>query len=193
LNSQQQTTLVPVCNTNNGYNTVVTHELLEKEVNTVYLNTLAKGILSFDNVQLNTLRLIASYCPQEGGAAVHQARGMLSMVEDVDLLNFDCNARNQAKLADNSNTNIARVNNWEIILYPNPATNELNIQSNVVLPHKTKVEIYNALGQLVKTILLDEESSSVKLSTSGLFSGIYFLQINNGEQKETQSFSISKN
>jgi hypothetical protein len=192
LNTQQQAALVPICNVNSGFSTIVTHELLEKEVNTIYLNTLAKGILSFDNVQLNALRLVASYCPQEGGVAVHQARGMLSMVEDVDLLNFDCNTNNQAKKSETTTTNDDFVANWEVTLYPNPADNLLNIRSNQVLKKGTIIQVYNALGQEMIIVFLDKNHTQLSINTDDLQDGIYFLQITNGEKKETQSFSISK-
>lgn len=47
MNGQQQGILAPVCANNNAFNTAVLHEALEKEVNDIYLNTLAKGILGF--------------------------------------------------------------------------------------------------------------------------------------------------
>lgn len=116
LSIQQQTALIPVLNANNGFNTAITHEFLEKEVNNIYLNTLARGKLSFSSRQLSTLRMIAAYCPQEGGIAVHQARGMLSMIENVDLLNFDCrsNFRSKSTKQDHATVN----DKWEVILSP---------------------------------------------------------------------------
>ncbi|WMX13753.1 hypothetical protein [Aureispira sp. CCB-E] len=74
-------------------------------MNDIYLNTLAKGILEFNSSELVSLRQIAAHCSQEGGAAVHQARGMLSMVEDTDLLNFNCISNNgRSNGEENRNT-----------------------------------------------------------------------------------------
>jgi Cdc6-like AAA superfamily ATPase len=47
IQAQQQIVLTPICANNNSFNTTVLHEVLEKEVNDIYLNTLAKGILGF--------------------------------------------------------------------------------------------------------------------------------------------------
>jgi hypothetical protein len=161
---------------------------LEKEVNTVYLNTLAKGILSFDNTQLSALRLIASYCPQEGGAAVHQARGMLSMIQDVNLLDFNCNKGARLR-KDNNNLEETK---WKIQLYPNPTSKLINIQSNILFTTKTKIEIYNSLGQLVQNHLIDKETMLTSINIDELANGVYFVRIKNGEQEETQPFIISK-
>ncbi|BDS10714.1 hypothetical protein [Aureispira anguillae] len=53
--------------------------------------------MMYSTSQLSVLRLIASDCPQEGGTAVHQARGMLSQVEDVNFLDFDCSSSIHSK------------------------------------------------------------------------------------------------
>jgi hypothetical protein len=199
LNGQQQAILAPVCTNNNAFNTVVLHEVLEKDVNEIYLNTLAKGILEFSNSELISLRQIAGHCPQEGGAAVHQARGMLSMVEDVDLLNFDCvsnSGRSNGEENNNANKDNSIVESemevWNLILYPNPTSSLITLESNLVLEKSTIIEIYNALGQNVKTISVNEAIQSIDIDVSSFLDGIYILHLKNRDNIITKSFVVVK-
>lgn len=199
IETQQQIVLTPICTNNNSFNTTVLHEVLEKEVNDIYLNTLAKGILEFNASELVALRQIADHCPQEGGAAVHQARGMLSMVEDVNLLNFDCvSSGGRSNGEENSNTNKDNsiVENemevWNLILYPNPTSSLITLESNLVLEKSTRIEIYNVLGQKVKAISVNEATQSIEIDISLFLDGIYTLRLKNKENIITKSFVVVK-
>jgi hypothetical protein len=143
-------------------------------MNDIYLNTLVKG------------------------AAVHQARGMLSMVEDVDLLNFDCisnNGRSSITGEEDSNESEAAIDDkerWDLILYPNPASSLITLESNLVLEKNTAIEIYNALGQSVKTITVNEAIQSIDIDVSLFLDGIYTLRLKNKENIITKSFVVVK-
>lgn len=63
----------------------------------------------------------------------------------------------------------------ETNIYPNPATNEIFINSNVVL---TSYSITNQLGQIVQSGLLEKNNVSLK----ELSNGIYYLTLKNKEQ-----------
>ncbi len=66
--------------------------------------------------------------------------------------------------------------NNTVNIYPNPATDVLNIQTSV-LSENSVLEIYNNLGQKVSSTLLKDNST--QLSISGLNSGIYEARIIN--------------
>ena len=74
-----------------------------------------------------------------------------------------------------------------IRLYPNPTTSELNIHmsNSDDLPNGYKV--YNMLGQLVteKTI---ESNFDLKVNTSAMSKGMYFIKITKGDKASTLSF-----
>lgn len=195
LQVQQQTVLTPICANNNSFSTIVLHEVLEKEVNNIYLNTLAKGVLEFSNNELTSLRRIAAHCPQEGGAAVHQARGMLSMVEDVNLLNFDCvanNGRSSIIEEENKSEETIDTERWNLILYPNPTNNTITLESNLVLEDEIQIEIYNALGQKVKEVTINEDIKTIDINVSSLLDGIYNIRLQSGAYKITKSFVVVK-
>jgi hypothetical protein len=172
-------------------------ENLEREMNDIYLNTLAKGILEFSASELVSLRQIAAHCPQEGGAAVHQARGMLSMVEDVNLLNFNCvtnNSRSSIIQEGGSNDpeEIINAEEWDLILYPNPTNNTITLESNLSLEDKIQKVIYNALGQKVKEITINEAMNTIDINVSSLLDGIYNIRLQSGAYKITKSFVLIK-
>ncbi len=187
---QQQADITPICNINSGFVTAALHEELEKQVNTIYMNTLAQGINNFNNTQLNTLRLIAAYCPAEGGAAVHQAQALLSMVENVDFLNFDC-INEQAKIVNDNLSN----NTLELLvveLYPNPTEKDLTISSNQILMGSTTIEIYNTVGQQILVTDNFENFKSTTIDVNTLTDGVYIMRLKNGDQLITKPFIVIK-
>jgi len=190
INHQQQTSLSPICSMNNSFSTIVKHELFEQQINSVYLNTIAKGILKYTNNQLTILRLIASDCPQEGGYAVHRARGMLSIVEDVGFLDFDCSSNLGSKPIGQEEKAI--IEDLEIVLYPNPTDSELTVESNQVLEGHTTIEVYNSLGQQVQTIRIQERIQSIDIDASLLIDGVYIMRLKNGGNTKTKAFVVSK-
>jgi len=74
-----------------------------------------------------------------------------------------------------------------VVLYPNPAKNtvNLNVASGV---NMQSVSIFNALGQLVKTLAVSELSSSSSIDVSDLKTGPYFMEINTNQGKTTKKF-----
>lgn len=152
---------------------------------------LKKSILEFNASELSLLRFIGSYCPQEGGVAVHQARGMLSMVEAVDLLDFDCTNRNERFKQEEVSEGTDKME-WELILYPNPTSSIIRIQSNLILEDKTVIEIYNALGQKVKAISINEDIQSIKIDVGLLLDGVYIMHLKNEENTTTKAFIVAK-
>lgn len=74
-----------------------------------------------------------------------------------------------------------------IRLYPNPTTSELNIKMSNANDLPNGYKVYNMLGQLVteKTI---ENSVDLKINTSALSNGMYFIQIAKGDKATTLPF-----
>lgn len=70
-------------------------------------------------------------------------------------------------------------------VYPNPVTDILNIRSKNTI---NKVTVFNAVGQVVKTI---DDLKDNRIDLSNLPSGIYFVKTTN-DAKESQSFKIIK-
>ena len=71
-----------------------------------------------------------------------------------------------------------------IIIYPNPATDEVNVQVNDYANFPRMVELYNVLGQKVSSLTPIENVFSVPLY--GLANGTYYLKIISGEKVYSQ-------
>jgi hypothetical protein len=67
------------------------------------------------------------------------------------------------------------VNNKFVTVYPNPATDVVNIESSVSLNH-SKLSLIDALGKET-TFLLNQTGKGYSLDVSSLAKGLYFLQI----------------
>lgn len=63
-----------------------------------------------------------------------------------------------------------------VLIYPNPVGDRINIKLNGTYPEIKSVQIYTVLGQLIKEVNL---SQSTSIDISDLQTGIYFLVINN--------------
>ncbi len=76
---------------------------------------------------------------------------------------------------------------FKIVLYPNPATAEITIESKDGLDFLGKTAIiYNRIGQAVKTIIL--VSAHQQVDVSNLQTGLYFIRINTGNTKAMTKF-----
>ncbi len=82
---------------------------------------------------------------------------------------------NNASLITKINEN--KLNENDLVLYPNPTREKLRIKSNNVL--ESEAEVINYLGQLVKIASIQNSEIDVK----ELREGIYFLRINNSIYK----------
>jgi len=77
-------------------------------------------------------------------------------------------------------------------LFPNPVTNGELFISGMNSPDKTTIEIYNVLGQTVKTVFIENQSGTEtkKINVSGLAKGIYYVRFTNKTAIKTQKIII---
>ena len=73
----------------------------------------------------------------------------------------------------------------EMLVYPNPAYNMVNVQSNITID---KLSIYNHIGQSVAEILVNDNTASVNTST--LESGVYIIRMETANGYTTQKLVI---
>lgn len=92
-------------------------------------------------------------------------------------------------ITNTATTTIAALNNpsFEFAnyfsLYPNPTTNELNINLKSAIEINS-IEIYNTIGQLITV----QTGNALKLDVSNLKTGNYFIKINTNEGFSTSQF-----
>ncbi|MFC2151070.1 T9SS type A sorting domain-containing protein [Bacteroidota bacterium] len=62
-------------------------------------------------------------------------------------------------------------------LYPNPASNYLFIEYDVIFIKEAKLLIYNSIGAVVYTKVLENKSDNIKISVSDYKNGLYFCSL----------------
>ncbi|MBS1657129.1 MAG: T9SS type A sorting domain-containing protein [Chitinophagales bacterium] len=88
-----------------------------------------------------------------------------------------------------SNTGISNVNKEVISVYPNPAKDVLNVNLDAA-KKISAIEIYNVVGQKIKTVNLQQGITSITVPVSDLKKGVYFVRaISNGKEILTKTFS----
>jgi hypothetical protein len=73
-------------------------------------------------------------------------------------------------------------------IYPNPSSGEFYIKAKTNL---SKVNLYNQTGALVKTIDVTKDSSELKVTTNGIQSGVYFLELQNDSEKSWKKIILN--
>ena len=80
-----------------------------------------------------------------------------------------------------------------VSIFPNPASDQLNISLEAFNAPSTQVMITNNIGQNVVQLQLDEvDYSNYQLDISSLTEGVYHLQIRSGNQEITKKFVIAR-
>lgn len=77
--------------------------------------------------------------------------------------------------------------NNEARVYPNPATNLVNVEANSAINH---IEIFNINGQKINDIQVDGNSTTV--NTSNLSNGLYIMKVFTENGVSNQKFSVVK-
>lgn len=62
-------------------------------------------------------------------------------------------------------------------LYPNPASDYLFIEYDVIFVKEAKLQIYNSIGAVVYTINLEERKDNIKIPVSEYKNGLYFCSL----------------
>jgi hypothetical protein len=77
-----------------------------------------------------------------------------------------------------------------LVIYPNPATTQLNIEINDLAHYPQRAEIYDVLGQKVHEATV--HSNKFSLDVSGLEQGTYLLRIFSGSRASTYKIAIGR-
>lgn len=123
-----------------------------------------------------------------------------SYVKDVNTTGgSDCAWIDDVKLPAHANSTVSIHTDIEVAentmdIYPNPARDNAYINLNLTSNSDVSIYIYNAVGQLVKTINTNLQSGEnyVSVETSELKSGMYIVKANIGNSVITKNLSIVK-
>ena len=73
-------------------------------------------------------------------------------------------------------------------IYPNPSSGKFYIKTKTNL---SKVNLYNQIGALVRTINVTDDSKEVELSVSNVQAGVYFLELQNDSEKSWKKVIVN--
>ncbi|MCX6267756.1 MAG: T9SS type A sorting domain-containing protein, partial [Bacteroidetes bacterium] len=82
---------------------------------------------------------------------------------------------------------IAEIGNGQIMIYPNPATEVVNIKSDYTI---TGVEVMNFVGQTVYSNSI-VDSKTTKLSVATFKVGVYFVKVSTSEGTRTVKITVT--
>ncbi|MEO8759427.1 MAG: T9SS type A sorting domain-containing protein [Bacteroidia bacterium] len=94
-----------------------------------------------------------------------------------------------------SSINNFATNNMQMLLYPNPTSSSVSLQYNLKNDDNAVVEIRNILGQLVKTITLNNKlkgTHTEDINTADFANGIYMIKLISNGIHQTQKLVIEK-
>lgn len=75
--------------------------------------------------------------------------------------------------------------------YPNPAINFTNIKYGLGTAQAAKMEVFDMLGQKVRTITIDKADGAIKLDVTGLRPGVYLIRLENaGKPVATRRLNV---
>jgi hypothetical protein len=154
-----------------------------KIVNDIYLQTYALEVDTFTAEQYDQLYDIAHSCPFVYGNSVFQARGMIALLDttgyDDSLL---CGSGYAYKISNiKLNKTSTKTNDFSFNLKPNPAKNNVSfIYANKDACSNFQLNIYNALGVLIKSIDLVNAEDKLEINISTWANGMYYCKITDG-------------
>ncbi len=110
--------------------------------------------------------------------------GVVVWIQDNDS-KYILQSANASMVANTNDINVTS----KTSLFPNPAINNLNIVSNVISNGQVDVEIYNSLGQIIKTIQWVNLDKTQSIDISGLENGLYTLVIQTSNNLISRKFT----
>lgn len=167
-------------------------ETNHKLINDIVINSFLAST-SYTTAQINDLRLLANKCPFTDGLAVYEARVLLSEIDTLGTVYYNaCELDGEARMAS-VNTDPIADENTELMVYPNPATDQLTVNYKVEPTDIVLFEIYNLIGEKVLSYTLSASHNEQSLSLAGLNAGVYMYKYTiNGQNIKADKLVIVK-
>lgn len=125
----------------------------------------------------DSIRYFASLCPFEYGENVYLARVVLKMTGDTTEYSNECEV-DEMDMPDKS-AQYGNDENLTTLVYPNPAKDMINIETEMVLP--ATLTIYSTVGEELFSVQIIEEQSTINFGNIHPQLVFYKIQNSNGE------------
>lgn len=158
--------------TNNFIGVDSIYEQNEKQFNTVFLTTIAKGETPELPTDVSTLWSIANQCPLSGGDAVFKARSAYRLIDPLVAFDDDalCGQAQPLAIPTEKET-------LSFALYPNPAKDIVVVQFSETLKSNAEIVLMDAQGKAILQMKAEPGQQSLLLDTSTLSPGLYFCEV----------------
>jgi len=153
----------------------------------VYKTFISNFMLKFENVGLNFEKVVPNTRTNQWEEITFDLTDKIGQsINRMVLIPDNSTARNAERICywDNIsfNTNkpnaLTEISTANILLYPNPFTNQLSIKSDNEI---NQVEIRNLLGQSIKTVYVKNNATSIDLNNVAAGNYIVTVKMSNGE------------
>jgi hypothetical protein len=151
---------------------IATSELIEaneKQVNEIYLGTVAKGIDGFTPAQASALFDIANQCPLVGGNAVYRARAMYALIDDEQAYDDPALCLQHGLIY----RSMQQAGGRAVSVVPNPASEMVTLRYGLDADETGTFTLYDALGHPVLSQALPPDIQELKISTARLSPAAY--------------------
>jgi hypothetical protein len=150
----------------------------EKKWNSIYLSKICRNELELSNEEIEVLKKIANQCPLDGGSIVFSARSILSLVQGINTDYADnCEEGFKGNSTEERNNKNEDLPNFMFKVYPNPATDFIQIELINAINDKSELILIDIFGKVIQKVSLLSTKSSLKMDISSLPKGVYFLSL----------------
>jgi hypothetical protein len=149
---------------------IIPENEVEENLITVYGLEANKTDEGYTEDQLNELQAIAEQCPYSAGYAVYNARAILRSEDPT--LEFT----NSCEITTRNFSSETKMGNTVLKLYPNPAVNLLNIETDLGVG---MLKVYNIVGELILSVYIRDVNTQISMEEipAGIYT--YKLDISN--------------
>ncbi|MBL7778915.1 MAG: hypothetical protein JNK66_11555, partial [Chitinophagales bacterium] len=154
-------------------------EMWHKQINGVYMATLALGIDTFTPAQWATICTVAFKCPLQGGEAVYNARALLATVHDTlyDDLTTCTEAGFAYKKEKADKPETTTQNTLQFKFMPNPAKEFVCLQSTQELTDELQLAVMDYTGRIIIDRSIKLTDKKYILSVNEFTTGLYLLKL----------------
>lgn len=154
-------------------------EMNEQMVNRIELQHLISGA-DYTSAEIEDLRILALSCPFTEGTAVYHARNLLVIVDSFNTEYYNsCELSSDVNLKSTLFENItSNDSSPKFLLYPNPTSGTLTVSLINSIPENQYIlEIFNMLGQCVRSITIPAGAQEYSVSLDNLENALYLYVI----------------
>jgi hypothetical protein len=180
----QQNAALLIFNDNQSLVTTPIQAQNEKIVNMIELGNIQSSTIINNTADIAYLQSVANQCPITGGRAVYQARALLAAQGNTTFYNNNtlCAAQNIAYKTQPTKTKVSH----KIGIYPNPANDYFTVPNSNT---PTTITVFDSMGRTIMQTA--PQTTAQKIDTAAWVNGLYFVQIQNNTEAQTQTLSIA--